>query len=402
MKRPSAASADKPAALLLCPEPPYPMRGGGPLRSAAMLNYLAARYSVDAIFFRQDEEANPAGSVPWGLLANTWTIDLPHHSKGLAAKTARNVRRFLSGRPPLVDRLSGHASKIAQLLAGRRYAVGVIEHFWCAPYQPVLAACCDKVVLNLHNVESVLFERRAATSRWPVSFVHDQFAAASRRLEIHWLPRFHLVLAATAKDARLARQMAPEANVAVYPNTLPWTELPEAGRQKAVVFTGNLEYDPNRVAIRYFQRRIWPILQRLHPDLQWWVIGRNPEAVRHYLNGDNRIRLMGEVDDALAAMAPARVSVVPLLGGSGSRFKIIEAWAAGVPVVSTRIGAEGLPARHGEELLLADGEEDFASAVSAVLQSDDLRERLRRGGRRLYEKEFTWEKGWKALTEAGF
>lgn len=372
------------------------------MRSAAMLNYLASRYSVDAVFFRQGDGADPSASVPWGLLRNTWTVEIPRHRKGLAAKTARNMRRFLMRRPPLVDRLSGHESRIAELLAGRRYALGVIEHFWCAPYQPVLAACCNRVALNLHNIESVLFDRRAATSSWPISFVQKQFAAASRRLELQWLTRFDVVLAATAKEARLAAQMAPGGKVVVYPNTLPWLKMPETRREKAVVFSGNLEYDPNRAAVRYFQRRIWPVLRRLHPDLQWWVIGRNPEAVGHYLNGDRRIRVIGEVDDAVAAMAPARVSVVPLLAGSGSRFKILEAWAAGVPVVSTRIGAEGLPARHGEELLLADGEEEFASAVSAILESEDLLARLKRGGRSLYEREFTWEKGWEALSKAGF
>ena len=89
--------------------------------------------------------------------------------------------------------------------------------------------------------------------------------------------------------------------------------------------------------------------------------------------------------------------VVPLLAGSGTRFKIIEAWAAGRAVVSTSIGAEGLPARDGENIRLADDARNFADAVSRLLASPDLRRQLGQAGRALFEAEFTWESTWKRL-----
>jgi len=103
------------------------------------------------------------------------------------------------------------------------------------------------------------------------------------------------------------------------------------------------------------------------------------------------------VEDAIAELARGRVAVVPLLAGSGTRLKILEAWAAGLPVVSTTVGAEGLPARDSEHLLLADGVPAFTAAVSRLLACSGLRESLAAAGRSLLEAEFTWEKVWKKL-----
>jgi glycosyltransferase involved in cell wall biosynthesis len=103
------------------------------------------------------------------------------------------------------------------------------------------------------------------------------------------------------------------------------------------------------------------------------------------------------VDDAIRELARAKVAVVPVLAGSGTRLKILEAWAAGLPVVSTTLGAEGLGARDGESLLLADGGPAFAEAVSRLLACTDLRQRVGAAGRLLLEKDFTWETAWEKL-----
>lgn len=125
--------------------------------------------------------------------------------------------------------------------------------------------------------------------------------------------------------------------------------------------------------------------------------GKNAGAVRRYTIGDDRIQVTGPVADAIAELAPAKVAVAPLLAASGTRLKIMEAWAAGCAVVSTRLGAEGLEARDGEHLLLADGAADFARAVSRLLESAELRLRVGAAGRDLYERMYTWESAWARL-----
>jgi glycosyltransferase involved in cell wall biosynthesis len=103
------------------------------------------------------------------------------------------------------------------------------------------------------------------------------------------------------------------------------------------------------------------------------------------------------VNDAIFHLAGAKVAVVPILSGSGTRLKIIEAWAAGTAVVSTSLGAEGLPARHGEEILLADDAKSFCAAISHLLESSAERSRIGFAGRQRYERELTWNSAWGRL-----
>jgi len=163
------------------------------------------------------------------------------------------------------------------------------------------------------------------------------------------------------------------------------------------VFSGNMEYHPNLQAVRFFRDAIWPILAARWPELRWRLVGKNGEAIQPLVAGDPRIEILGAVPEAVTELARAKVAVVPLLAGSGTRLKILEAWAAGLPVVSTTIGAEGLGARDGEHLLLADTPAAFADAVTRLLACRELRDRLGMAGRLLLEKQFTWETAWQKL-----
>ena len=229
------------------------------------------------------------------------------------------------------------------------------------------------------------------------AFAHRVFRRASLDLERIWLPRFSQLLAVSESDAELARAIAPGARITVYPNAIPLAPAPPRNHEEVIVFSGNMEYHPNRSAVRFFRREVWPRLREQWPRLIWRLVGKNPQAVCQFTSGDPRIEVQGQVDDAIRELARARAAVVPLLAGSGTRLKILEAWAAGLPVVSTTLGAEGLGARDGEHLLLADGAAAFSAAVSRLLACSDLRENLGAAGRLLLEREFTWEKAWKKL-----
>jgi len=382
---------------MLAPETPYPMAGGGALRTASLLEYLSRNYRVDLIVFRQPGAPHPILQIPDGKIDRLVVFDLSANSRGFAARAWRNASRLSRETPPLVDRFAGFESHLRDAIAGRRYQIGIIEHFWCAPYLPVMAESCARVVLDLHNIESVLHERCAEAEGPFQGLAHRVFRSACREMERNWLPRFSEVLAVSDRDAEIVRTIAPDANVRIYPNTLRPRALPERVEEHVVVFSGNMEYHPNLSAVRFFRREVWPRLRERWPQLVWRLLGKNASAVKMFTNGDSRVDVAGEVEDAVTEIGRAKVSVVPLLAGSGTRLKILEAWAAGVPVVSTRVGAEGLPACHGEHLLLADGAIPFADAVSGLLASQALRSKIGMAGRLLLEKEFTWDTAWKSL-----
>jgi glycosyltransferase involved in cell wall biosynthesis len=360
------------------------------MRSASLLNFLACHYAVDMIAFSEPH-------LPAGLVRRLHVIDLPRHARHTLARAARNAGRLARRVPPLMDRFAGFGDQIAAATRGQRYELAVIEHFWCAPYWEQAAAVSDATILDLHNIESILHARCALTERGAQALSHRVFQHICRDLEEKWLPRFTYLLAPSASDAVLLRTISPGSDVLIYPNSIPLVAAPPRREEDLIVFSGNLEYHPNISAVLYFRSEIWPQLRERWPGLRWRLVGRNPQAVARIASGDPRIEFSGPVDNAITELARAKVAIVPLLAGSGTRVKIIEAWAAGVPVVSTSLGAEGLPGRAGEHLLVADGPAAFGDSVSSLLANPALRDGIGRAGRYLFECEFTWETAWKNL-----
>ena len=401
MSRPCDRAAPEARALVISPEAPYPTVGGGALRTASLLEYLTPRYRVDLIVFREPGAPNPLRAIPDGKFRDVHVLDLPAHSRHRTARLARNLRRVALGRPPLNDRFEGFVPAVTEWLRDREYELAIIEHFWCAGYATAVRPRARRLVLDLHNVESELYRRLAESESLPLRLVFRRFAECCRRLEREWLPAFDLILTASREDAERIRDVAPGAIVAVYPNAIPRVDPPCVPEQEVIAFSGNLEYQPNVGAVRFFRRAIWPLLRARRPHLVWRVIGKNPHAVAGYLRGDARIELVGPVEDAVRALAEARVVVVPLLAASGTRFKILEAWAARRAVVSTTLGAEGLGARDGEHLVLADDPEAFAQAVLDLLDSPERRRALGEAGRKLYEERFSWPAAWEQLSRVG-
>jgi glycosyltransferase involved in cell wall biosynthesis len=376
---------------MLSPETPYPLHGGGALRTASLLNYLAQHFEVDLVVFRYRPEQDPAQSLPPGLVRNVQVIDLPHNRKDVVSRGIRNAWRLVKGVPPLVDRFRGfhEALKLAA-----HYDLAVIEHFWCAEYLHVIGRVSDRVVLNLHNIESVLHDTCAAAEGGLAGFAHHRFAGHSRQLEREWLPQFDSILTASADDASRVRDSA---NVIIYPNAIPMTPIPDRIEEDVIAFSGNLEYHPNRTAVQFFAREIWPVLSRNNPKLKWRLIGMNPEAIHREIKDLGRVETTGPVADAVSELAAAKVVVAPLRSGSGTRLKIIEAWAAARAVVATSLGAEGLPVTHGTEIYLADQATDFIQSIEYLLGAPDVRKKLGEAGRCLFEHHFSWEAAWRNL-----
>jgi glycosyltransferase involved in cell wall biosynthesis len=381
--------------LMLTPEPPYPLDSGGAFRTASLLHYFARFAQVDLILI--SASGRPA-LLPPGLVRSQQVIALPYHHPGVAARYFRNASRAMRGVPPLIDRFAGLSAPIERAIAGRHYDFGIVEHFWCAPYIDQLERYCAETVLDLHNIESVLHERCANVGSGLIRAGHRRFAAASRKLESALLPRFSAILATSEEDARLVRERAGPAPVHVYPNSLPWVEAPQCAEHPRLVFSANFEYHPNIDAVGFLVGEIWPKLKKVHPELRLRLVGRGDSFIRRLVpSGDSGIEVTGPVDDARAEIAQAQIVVAPLRAGSGTRIKIVEAWAAARCVVATPLAAEGLAARDGVNIALESDPGRFASRVALLLDDSAARQRLAAAGRRTFEDNYTWETAWKNL-----
>lgn len=168
-----------------------------------------------------------------------------------------------------------------------------------------------------------------------------------------------------------------------------------------LVFVGTLDYDPCEQGVWHFCREILPRVRREVPDCTFAVVGRNPSArLRRLAAGEPAVRLQGRVEDVRPALHGSAVAVVPLLAGSGTRLKILEAMAAGVPVVTTTIGAEGIALEPGVDAVVADDPAAFADAVVALLRDASRRTRLAASGRRLVERAYSWSAVHERLRDA--
>ena len=294
-----------PSALFISAEAPYPLTGGGALRSASLLHFLARNYAVDMITFREPRATDPRAHLPAGLARRVHVVELPPNSRHKLARGARNAGRLIRRVPPLMDRFAGFGERLAAAIKGQHYELAVIEHFWCAPYWEQVAAASEATILDLHNIESVLHESCAAAEVGPHRLAHRAFGNICRDLEEKWLPRFTHLLAASEADAQRLRNISPNSSVLVYPNSIPLTPRPRRREDDVIVFSGNLEYHPNVSAVRYFRKEIWPALRERWPGLVWRLVGKNPQAVAKFTSHDARIELSGPVDDAIAALREA-------------------------------------------------------------------------------------------------
>jgi len=379
-------------ALILLPEAPYPVIGGGPLRTASIIEALAPQFQLTAIHYQLAGDPDPATLYPPNLLHQSHTLPLPQHAKSTIPKILRNLNRALRGIPPLVDRFAGHEAALHQILTNQNYDLIWVEHFWAATYAPLLKQHASKLVLNLHNIEHAYYDSLAATSPLLHRPLLQHFAQKARAYEAHLLPHFHLLLTTSQQD----KDRIAHPNIQVLPNTIPWHDLPTQPKSESLVFTGNFAYTPNQQALHWFLENCWPSLLKAKPNLRLRLVGKEI----HYARSSHpNIDYIGPVPDAIVEIAKSRLAIVPLLSGSGTRLKILEAWAAGTPVVSTPLGAEGLDATPGQHLQIAKSPGDFTQTILDLFDNEIGRSRITQSARNLYETSYTWQTARKILSE---
>jgi glycosyltransferase involved in cell wall biosynthesis len=172
---------------------------------------------------------------------------------------------------------------------------------------------------------------------------------------------------------------------------MPYDENPGKAQQKKILYCGNLNYPPHKHGLEWFHRIVWPLIRAREPHLRLVVVGIGATPGDYAaMRADPSVEFVGEVDNVVPYHHATSLAIVPLFEGSGTRLKIPTAMSLGSPVVSTRIGAEGIEVEHGREILLADKPEEFAAAVLRLLVEPDLFESLRRNARRLVADKYDW------------
>lgn len=366
--------------LLLTETLPYPLDSGGRIKTYHTLRMLADTHEVHCHALTYDD-------LPPGGLPGLEPVTLTSHrlTRGARLNVGGAARAVASGLPFLVARRFD--ARIARAIreAFDRTTPDLVycDHLSMATYA---GYTMGPVLHDAHNVEAILLGRHVdGLRRSPLRWAGGWEWRMTERYERRVYEAASMVLATSDVDADAIRRMTGgRARVRTVPIALDVAAIrpvDSVAKTSQLLYVGGLHWPPNADAVDYFSREILPRVRQAQPAAELVVVGRDDGAAASRLRARQGVRLVGRVDDLRPFFESSRALVVPLRAGSGTRVKILEAFAHGVPVVSTAIGHEGLPVRAGVELLSAEGPSAFVEQVIAVLRDDGLAQALTRAGR---------------------
>ncbi len=354
---------------------PFPLHDGTSIRNFNLLRELSKKHEIRLVtFVRSEREA--AGLR---ILAKFCSQIFPVYEQRTFGRKLRDMVSAVFGELPytVLAHRSNHFENALQE-ASKDVQNGVIQIQELYLFENVRTGGRSlPVILDAHNIEARILERLVDVERNPLRRIfYGKQAKAMARYEADVLRRIDAVVSLSAEELEYFR--ARQRLTGFLPNGVESREnfvSRPPGKPPMVLFVGSLAYPPNRDAVQFFVREIWPqILIRL-PEARFRVIGRLPDFGSSGLTGEG-VELLGRVEELDPYLQSSHVLAVPLRAGAGTRLKILEAFTVGLPVVSTGIGAEGLGAQNTDHLLVRDDPKDFAEAVLAILETPALAERL--------------------------
>lgn len=376
-----------------------PLDKGGKLRTWHLMRHLAARHEITYLSFSDptvEETGHRLGMLD--VCARVETVPRTDPPKGTLRFYADAARYVMDPVPYGVAkyRSAAYRERLAQLVGGIRFDAVVCDFLVPIVNLPDRLPCPS--ILFTHNVESEIWRRHAAnaTRAIPRRLLRDQWRRMLR-FEREALARFDLALAVSDADRDTFQRLYPDAlptPVQVIQTGVDTTyfapDSSTAPRPAHLVFTGSMDWLPNEDGMLYFVREILPRIREAEPDATLSIIGRAPTPAVRRLADIAGVEVTGRVDDVRPHIAAGAVYVVPLRIGGGTRLKIFEAMSMGKAVVSTTIGAEGLPVTNGEDIAIANEPARFAQAVVGLIRDAEARQRLERAARRLVVEHYDW------------
>jgi len=379
--------------LFITPELPYPPHSGGKVKSMKLVHALAERYRVTfASPLKLDDSRHRAA------FEDVSPCDKHLHAPVDVPRSAGNlVASYLQGQPLNVRRTldRGLQQRIADIAA--EHDIVVLDHYEVLPYLP--RDYRGLVVYHAHNAYFKMWERYASLPGNPAMRVAAGLEAARvRRYESAVARRADLVFAAP-NDARelIATGIDPKKIHDTYhlgdDSQLALPELRYEDTGKKLMYVGFLGWEPNIQGLLWFIEEVWPRLLGRHPDLRFDIVGKNPDKrLKAAVELHPGITLTGYVPDLQTVYRDSRVSVAPLLFGSGMKVKVLDAMARGIPTVTTSIGAEGIEVENGRHLLIEDDPARMAERIDDLLDNPVLWNRLQAASRELVQQQYTWRR----------
>ena len=377
----------------------WPLDTGAKLRNYHLARVLAQRTRITLLAFNDHDLSSAPLENPYEQIVSV---------KRDAAYTFSKVLRGLWGRTPLpvLNYTTALMKKaLERILSEKDFDIVQVESIHLMAYLPIIRAARKppRVICDWHNIESDLMHRYR--EREP-NLLRQAYAGKTARLmsefERRAMREFDAHITVSGRDAERLRALSAGARIFVIENGVDTDYYADAQIEKAagarleapgksrIVFVGSMDYHANIEGAVNFASDVWPRLRARQPELVFTIVGRDPSRKVRELATFPGVEVTGTVDDVRPFYRKAVAAIVPLNVGGGSRLKILEAMAAGVPVVSTTLGAEGLDVQDGKNILIADTNDQLVEAIDSVSKNEEQRKQLVAGGRALVSNHYDW------------
>jgi glycosyltransferase involved in cell wall biosynthesis len=385
-------------------EIPYPPVSGGRVRTLAELTLLTSLEEVTSIDFLTLTEEAPDEKAIAELSARLpkicvmppvfHPIHLKAHKRWIPFVGAV---RMTAGLPYLAAKwISPRVGMtLARGLRRGPFDVIYIDHLGMTAYLPLIRRLAPhaRVVMEEHNVESDFFKQFAERKTGVLRAVATLEWRAAARFEANMLRRVDAVAAISETDRQAFAEMGCD-SARLVPQVVPFTRTEwSSGKSPSLVYVGNLGWYPNAEGLDWLAEKVWPLVLAKNPKITLRIGGsglkKGPDGKSIVPEKWKRpgIECIGFVEDLNVFYKDAAAFLAPILSGSGVRIKVLEAFRAGMPLVTTVEGALGLPIKNEREAMVANDAASFADAVVRVCESEELQRRLREGGYAYLEQE---------------
>lgn len=377
----------------------YPPNAGNKIRTLNLMLPLAGRHEITYICRGTADPAEAAEARAFYAAHGIRAIITQDHAKqkrgvGFYARLAGNL---LSPLPfSIATHNSANVRTAVRTLAAHEHID--VWQFEAPGYADVLHGTPARTVVMAHNVESLIWQRLCETERHPLKrlYIGHQWSKYER-FERRILSAADRVVAVTDEDAALFRTRFGIERVDVVDNGVDLKFFSEVERTRSadprsILFLGSLDWRPNLDSLDSLVNQILPVVRARVPDATLTIVGRNPPAsLARMVRGVPGVELHANVPDVRPFLRRAGVMAVPLRIGGGSRLKILEAAASGVPVVSTRIGSEGLAFNDGTEMVIVDDVSGMADALVASMRHPGLAAQRASEALRVVRSRYDWK-----------
>lgn len=382
--------------LMLSPTLPWPLNLGARIRIYHTLRELA-RAGHEVALLCLSEELSLAGEAK---ALEPYCHKLEMVSVKRRPRTRAALKALLSPKPYRVAKFESaeFRRRVAELLH-EPFDILWVHFLETLAYLPELKGRRRPlVVLDQHNADERFWATYAREGPPWIRLFAWQNLWKLRRFQQKALQHVDVVLSVSEEDAAFTRTRLPNPSTKVWvvPNGVDTEQLRPGGnedRRDVVIFVGSMDIFMNIDAVGRFAQEIFPKVREVIPQAEFWIVGRNPASRVRALEALPGVRVTGSVDDVRPYYAQSKVAVAPFRYGGGTKLKVLEAMALGVPVVATPIGCQGIKATHGQHLFIFIEEETraFTQQVIHLLRDDELRRRTAVEARRLVEERYSWK-----------